>query len=161
MRRILFLDFDGVINNTAFFHAQHEARTSVLAALAVPFNARDDFDPANLAQLAELMRRMPGIEVVVSSSWRVGSTLDQLRTYLAPHVPPEAVIGKTPRDESRMRHIEIRRWLAENAPDARFLALDDDTFDMEPLGKNFLHIDRALGLTPAHVELAVRHFSAP
>ena len=43
----------------------------------------------------------------------------------------------------------------------QFLPFDSGTFDMAPLGANFLHVGRGAGLTPAHVEAAVRHFGAP
>lgn len=153
----LFLDFDGVLNNTAFFERKAAART---LALDAPYSARDDFDPENLAQLADLARRVPDLEVVVSSSWRYGRALAELRDYLRPAFTRNRVVGATPRLPSRQRHEEIRAWLAANAPEALFLALDDDTMDMTPLGEAFLHVDRLAGLTSGHVERAVAYFRA-
>lgn len=161
MKRLLFLDVDGVLNNTAWFVAQHERRVAGLPT------SRRELDPENMRQLADLLLRVRGLDVVVSSSWRCGRTLGWLRDTLVSGpfmtgVPfaRTRIVGMTPRLESRLRHEEIRAWLAEHAPDAVFLAVDDDTFDMEPLGDGFLHVHRDAGLTPAHVELVVKHFLA-
>ncbi|MDD5301531.1 MAG: HAD domain-containing protein [Elusimicrobia bacterium] len=158
MRRILFLDFDGVLNNTAFFAREAERRKAL--PLDAPYSPRHDFDPANLTQLAVLAAQIPDLEVVVSSSWRKGRPLADLRDYLSPAFTRNRVIGVTPGLPSRLRHEEIRAWLKTNgAEDARFLALDDDTYDMHQLGKNFLHVDRETGLTAAHVEQALIFFA--
>lgn len=162
MEQFLFLDFDGVLNNTGWYKTQTAAmeRKDQRHALYKPYNPSDDLDPKNLAQLAEIARRVPGLKVVVSSSWRCGRTLDELRGYLLAAFAPERVVGVTPRLEGRMRSEEINHWLGNHhkAGDMKFLALDDDTFDMVQLGGNFLHVDRSAGLTPEHVKRVVRHF---
>ncbi|MES2155389.1 MAG: HAD domain-containing protein [bacterium] len=164
MIRILFLDFDGVLNNTAWFEARHAewVHDGKLPKLDTPYNERDDLDPENLASLKDLLERVPGLQVVVSSSWRKGRSVPQLRELLSKSVWTSRVIGVTPSLESRLRFEEIRAWI-ENAPFKvnRFLALDDDTHDMHQLGDDFLHVDRRRGLTSAHVEKAVRHFLDP
>ncbi len=160
MRRILFLDFDGVLNNTNFFERAAAARKAL--PLDAPYSASEDFDPENMAQLADLGRRVPDLEVVVSSSWRKGRNLSELRDYLQPAFARARVIGVTPGLVSRMRHEEITAWLVTNAfGDFRFIALDDDTYDMNPLGENFIHVHRAHGLTAEHVDRVVAFYACP
>lgn len=164
MRRLLFLDFDGVLNNTPW--AVSEARRVMRATAKLKpgadwrsVRAAGDFDPANMARLADLVRYVRGLEVVVSSSWRKGNTLAQLRHLLRAAVPARRVMGATGTDPTRERHREIRTWLdVHECAEERYLALDDDSFDMLPLGANFLHVDRNTGLTAAHVVAAVQHF---
>lgn len=157
MRRVLFLDFDGVLNNTGWFTKQAAYWKGVPGALRAPREERD-FDPENMKMLGALILMVPGLKIVVSSSWRKGRTLDQLRGYLAGYVPPRRVVDVTGAHESRLRHIEITEWLdAQDPPVDRFVALDDDTFDMTPLGANFIHVHRAAGLTWAHVQAVVAH----
>ena len=158
MRKILFLDFDGVLNNTEFY--ERRAKTRKLD-LATPYSPREDFDPENMAQLADLAKRIPSLQVVVSSSWRKGRRLAELREYLRPAFEPYRVIGVTGEHESRLRHVEITNYILDHGglQIGRFLALDDDTHDMHQLGENFLHVHRSAGLTAAHVKRAVVHFS--
>lgn len=162
MKKILFLDFDGVLNNKDWYVKQAAAmkRKGQRHALDNPYNPVDDLDPENLRQLAEIARRVPDMKVVVSSSWRRGRTMAELREYLRPAFEPERVVGATGSHESRLRHVEITNWLETNCSprDTIFLALDDDTFDMTPLGENFLHVHADRGLLPQHVEHVVRHF---
>jgi hypothetical protein len=163
MTHLLFLDFDGVLNNTGWFERQHAKwEADPAAALRTRRNEKDDLDPDNMAQLTVLARRVPPLQVVVSSSWRCGRSLADLRDYLAPAFTRNRVIGVTPRLESRLRHEEITHWLKEHqAEAARYLAFDDDTHDMTPLGANFVHVHREKGLTAEHVEAAVDYFLAP
>lgn len=161
-RRILFVDFDGVLNNKDWFVRRHKEREADnwKFNLAHPYNEIDDFDPENMAHLKEIVRQVSDLCVVVSSSWRRGRTLEQLRRLLIAAVPPDQVIGATPALESRLRHEEISQWLFENAKaDAKFAALDDDSFDMTPLGRNFFHVDSKAGLTRRHVQAVVAHFA--
>lgn len=156
--QVLFLDFDGVLNNTEFYEREAARRKSL--PLDAPYCPRDDFDPENMAQLTALATRLPDLNVVISSSWRKGRTLGELRDYLAPAFTRNRILGVTPNDSSRLRHIEITRWIEESGLTVdRFLGIDDDTFDMAPLGENFLHIHRSKGLTAAHVDAIVDHFT--
>ncbi len=160
MRQILFLDFDGVLNNTEFYNAR--ARARAFSDLAAPYSPREDFDIENMAQLAEIIARLPDLDVVVSSTWRKGATLEKLRDYLSPAVPRARVVGNTGEHPSRERWREVRAWLdANRAHVGRWLALDDDTQDMRQLGTNFLHVDRKRGLTLEHVEAVLDHFTRP
>ncbi len=164
MRRVLFLDFDGVLNNTAWSISEARKFNRALAKAAPgaswkTVRASSEIDHENLRYLGLLMFMVPGLEIVVSSAWRKGRTLGELRGYLAPAVAPRRVVGVTGSHESRLRHVEITQWLDAQLerPVARFLALDDDTFDMTPLGGNFIHVHRDAGLTWAHVQASVRH----
>lgn len=162
MKKILFLDFDGVLNNVEWYGSAARKEQPALEWVdgKPRRNSARDFDPANLAALGALMRAVPDLLIVVSSTWRFGRTIEELRDLLHPEVPRGRVIGKTPRLASRLRYEEIRAWLAEYAPGALFVAFDDDTADMIQLDENFIHVPSSVGLTPEHVEKALAHFGA-
>ena len=111
-KRILFLDFDGVL------HPQHESA-------ACPFGYMD-----NLCRVLRDMDPGATMEIVISSTWRLQESLDELRAHFPPDIAAR-IIGVTPhlppppdaRRGSRQREIET--WMAQHAPGGDWLAVDD------------------------------------
>lgn len=114
----LFLDFDGVLH---------------------PFFPRVDRTDAQnqhfayLPRLESVLRDHPHVRVVVSSDWRIGRTIEQLREFFSSDLR-DRIIGMTAHARhggagSRQRQIEA--WLKENAEGGTWIALDDheDHFD--------------------------------
>jgi hypothetical protein len=155
---ILVLDFDGVLNNAEFF-TRRAARWKRLEAEGrdlVIEREREDLAPENLAELAYLMASVPEMEVVVSSTWRLGRSLGDLsRMLVAGGVAPRRMRGVTPRFPGKHRGQEIQDWLEQNRHDAsRIIILDDDR-DMDHLMPRLVHTDYFVGLTRANVNQAL------
>lgn len=111
-RRILFLDFDGVL------HPQHEARHH-------PFGYMDNF--------CGLMRDadpLGAVSIVISSSWRLLYPLDELRAHFPQDIAAR-IIDVTPfllpvnRELKGSREREIMDWMAGHAAEGAWLAVDD------------------------------------
>lgn len=161
--KYLFLDIDGVLNNMRWCvsNARREMRRLDLGK-KTPRNKRTyELDPQNVKNLKALLQACPDLRVVVSSTWRLGMTVYQLRTMFAVYgIPRAKIIDKTGRDESRLRYKEITTWLDSQAKidecQAHYIALDDDTHDMHQLGKNFFHVPNKAGLTRKIVRQAVK-----
>ena len=140
--RVVFLDFDGVLNSTAF-------------ALRVPHKGLMGLDPEAVARLNSLeMEIEEDVCFVVSSTWRFGRTLDQLRRILHEAGFTGIVAGKTP-ELNKPRGLEIQAWL-DSAPlygieVEQFVILDDDS-DMEHLGDRLVKTSFQDGLQDEHVE---------
>ena len=114
---LLFLDFDGVLHPFGCWVDQHFSRLPVLEAW---------------------LRWRPGVDIVVTSTWRQQHTLEELRARFAADLQSR-VIGATPvfkRDDWAQRgevetchyerHAEVLRWLAQSGePARRWAALDD------------------------------------
>lgn len=151
--RLLFLDFDGVINHGEFFHEQHLRGKDAFAD-------GESFDRACVVRLNRLLKAT-GALVVVSSSWRIGRTLEELREILEHHAFEGEVIGKTPHDyhKCRERGDEIREWLAALPKEnERFVVLDDDS-DMEAVHGHFVQTKfHKGGLTEEKAAEVVRMF---
>mgnify|MGYP001576710275 CR=1 FL=1 len=152
-RRILFLDFDGVLNNKRWFASQLRAGRTCT-----------DFDPRNMGHLKRIVQRLPNLQIVVSSSWRCGRTVAELGQLLARVVSSEQIFDKTPELLSRSRGEEICQWRMEwgirehIAPyNIRFAVLDDDGFDMVAVFDNFFRTDARYGLTRKIADAVVRH----
>lgn len=142
--RIVFLDFDGVLNTTAFLQQVGGAEVG-----------HHWLDPSKVRLLAGLVRRS-GARVVFSTSWRYMFTPRELAAMLRRHGFKGEASGVTPIG-STTRGEEIQAWLAAQAAGpARWVALDDDTSGMAWLGERHIRTTMDEGLLPAHVEAAAR-----
>jgi len=103
MKKILFLDFDGVLHNTT-------------SSQELLFN--------KLGLLIDALQEKP-CSIVISSSWRFHHNLDQLKKYLNPI--SNLIIGTTgaPYVGRFPRYNEIKAYLNQHAPFADWRALDD------------------------------------
>jgi hypothetical protein len=138
--KILFLDFDGVLNNT-LFNSTAEGW---------------ELDPRNIAAL-NLIIEKSGAKIVVSSSWRYGRDINELQ-----HILDEAgcrgyVIDVTPRlMYGAVRGDEIQAWLdCQTEKPTHFVILDDDA-NMAQLDKHAVRTLMLRGLGLEHVEPALK-----
>lgn len=154
-RRVVFLDVDGVLNSHPFFRG--------LEGTAWDDNDELMLDPAATALLQELVDRT-GAEVVLSSSWRYHHDAQSMTRLLQLRGFSGSVIDCTataledvnvPCGQTRQRGHEIATWLEEHPDVSKFVILDDDS-DMAHLGQRLVQTTFAQGLTPEHVERAVR-----
>lgn len=137
---LLFLDIDGVL------HPVDRA--------AGVFSSKPLFE--------EAMREFPHIEIVISSSWRVDHTLDQLRGFFSSDIA-NRIIGVTPDfnipgfdlDYRYLRQKVIEAWLKTNGrQDARWIALDDTDWMFRKDCRQLMLVDGKVGF--ASVEKALR-----
>lgn len=115
MKPAIFLDFDGVLN-------------SLRSTLAFGGCNRHQFDPVAVGLVARLANAADA-NVVISSAWRVGSDVPDLKAILSAYsvTLAQRVISMTPRG-LECRGAEIAQWLAEHPNDHNrsFVILDDD-----------------------------------
>lgn len=151
--KILFLDFDGVLNSSEFFERSRlreigetdkEHKLSML-------------DPKAVGLLNKIIEET-GCEVVISSTWRLGNKLEFLVNLLVVKGLNKDFrrnfIGVTPRIAGSERGHEIQKWLDEN-PAEKFVILDDDG-DMAHLMSNLVWCDFLTGLTLELAEETIR-----
>ena len=129
MRKIIFLDFDGVL------HPDGVAKFS------------------RLPVLERFLVEMPDAEVVVSSTWREDHTLDQLRDIFSPPLRSR-ITGVTPSLDDGYdlggRQSEILTFLAnEGLSDTNccWIALDDNAMFFEDSCQNLVLTDSSIGFT--------------
>jgi hypothetical protein len=160
LQRIVFLDFDGVLLNRSSW--------------AVHSGANSQADPACVAALNRITSTL-GASIVVSSSWRLGNQLIQLKEQLRSWGVQAQVLGKTPfHGFSRRvtkdgatgltvgRGYEIEAWLKEYEAmrqRVEFVVLDDDA-DTVPVQHRHVITNGELGLTEADADRAIQMFNA-
>lgn len=146
--RVLFLDFDGVIQlgDERRFQGSIERLNAIVRATAAV--------------------------VVVSSSWRYGRTAQDLQQMLAARGFHGIVFCKTPepfpaerRDGNNLhlahpRGLEIREWLDAHPDVTGFAVLDDDA-DMPTVAHRHVKTQNEVGLKDEHVAQVIAHLLAP
>jgi hypothetical protein len=143
--KVLFLDFDGVLNSAQYFQMRHRKNRQP------PYE--EDFCPISCSNLLWILEEVPDLKIVISSSWRLGTSMEELRKILAREgVPPECVIDKTPdlyKDKHELpRGLEIQKWLDDNQHLGieKFCIVDDDS-DMEHLTEtHFVKTNACVGM---------------
>lgn len=150
--KVLFLDIDGVLNSLS----------SVLAL----GNPNEHLDPVCVALVARLLKETDA-KVVVSSSWRIGRTVETLKHELdriGAHKIADRIIGRTGDGYNGHRGRQIKEWIELNAPECSYVILDDDS-DMLPAQRPYFvktnfdegfrasHYKRAMAiLNPGHAD---------
>jgi hypothetical protein len=132
---VIFLDIDGVL------------------APIRQWDRYGDLDPACIQVLNEIVID-GGADVVVSSTWRHGRTVEELQDMLQAQGFVGSVVGTTPSDiRGAYRGDEIAAWLAANAV-VGFVIIDDHA-DMGDLIDYLVQTHPAHGLRPADVPRAL------
>lgn len=178
MKRILFLDIDGVLNSRNWFNTlDHEALNKELNELRVSDGPEASREFLSLQHLdPEAVLRVQGVledhdlEVVVSSTWRMSRSVQELRHLLGKKgLDPDRIIAKTPilgaghvpavSEDMRFscwRGLEIEHWIWTNVPnpedrdEMRIVILDDDA-DFDRLSPWHVQSPFQTGLTDEHL----------
>lgn len=142
--KIIFLDIDGVLNNGDFLYNQ------VQTQMTAPKECIDRKAVMLLNQLID----ETGAKVVISSSWRLFYTIEELREYLSENGFEGEVIDYTEDLYTEPRGKEIKKWLDTHKVES-FVILDDDG-DMAEVAPYLIQTDFYKGLLEEHVDSAVK-----
>jgi hypothetical protein len=157
MDKIIFLDIDGVLNNTNYYcKFDPGERYRKFGSMVC------DIDPEAIEFLNDLIRDT-GAKIVISSTWRKGDSLFHLKHVLG-HcgLDAESIIGMTPIARSSEKHsiprgYEIQCWLRDNystsvepGEQVRYVIFDDDSDMLWNQRDNYIQIDGWFGLSPNH-----------
>jgi len=157
--KIIFLDFDGVLNDEVFYRKRMDEGIDTY-----PPYPLCEFDPEAIARLNYIIEET-GAKVVVSSSWRHGRSVDELQNILNQVGFKGEVIDKTPsfKHDDCVRGNEILKWISLNEEligNDRFhyntYVILDDNADMLYWQKdNFIHVDSYVGITNRIAMMAI------
>lgn len=146
MKPIIFLDIDGVLNGFSRWKDYCTPRE--------PGDNSSDFswmlDPELVARMRDTVHAC-GADIVLSSTWRIQFSLDEITDMLARRGWPNApVISKTrvlTDDCQCQRGEEIRAWMDLHGEGRPFVIVDDDA-NMLP-HQPFVHTDGQIGFSVA------------
>lgn len=152
--KIIFLDFDGVLNSAQSAQFWHSRRDQTQWENNMyrdwPGTLREyiamEFCPISLGNVEELVKRVPGVKIVVSSTWRLGETPETLKKILSPSkIVGDAIIDVTPAFRDAERGEEIKAWLDKHPEVTNYVIIDDDDDMLESQKNNFVNTDNYLG----------------
>lgn len=154
--KVVFLDFDGVINSGPFTDALKQKQDLNIQPpkLSMKWWAAG-IDPDAVVLLNGLLNRT-GSKVVVSSTWRLGTDRSWLQCVLEMCGFEGEVIGVTERFPGKDRRIEIQDWIDRHSVE-NFVILDDNGGAW--IHRHFVQTDFEVGLTDELVEKAVKVLS--
>ncbi len=125
MRKVLFLDFDGVLHPASGSHMPEFARAPMLAAVL----------------------EGAACDVVISSTWRDHYPLEHLKTLLPPSLAGKVVATLGPDCRGpHVRFVTICEWVAQHSPDSDWRALDDSGSEFPQGCANLILCDGRTGL---------------
>lgn len=152
--RVLFLDFDGVLNGTA-----EEATFDETLAFGSIEWLSQQYDVDKVERLNTIVEAT-GAVVVLSTSWRNRLPLPHLTRVMQALGFRGFVLGatpalyRTPDGEERKRHHEVQAWLDEVGEAVETFAILDD-LDMGPLNERLVRTPETTGLRDEDVERAI------
>lgn len=157
MIRLVFLDFDGVLNSGTY------QRTVAAGLTDAEFVTRSSkLLDADAVEKVNCLLAATGARVVVSSTWRIGMTVPEVQALLEERGFAGVVCGLTPQLHVE-RGTEIQAWLEErrthpeHAGGVRFVILDDG--EMGELSPHHVKTDFEVGLTDADCARAIELLS--
>ncbi len=155
---VLFLDFDGVLNNQGSFVLEGR-RNNALPEGEKHKRVQETLDPVNCSNVQFFLDQYKDMKIVLSTAWRLHYPVDWLKTKLAEYgVDSERVIGKTPWHSSMgLRGNEIQDWLDQHPDVTRYIVFDDNDdriSQMHP--KNFIKTSWNTGFTFEHTLKAMK-----
>lgn len=150
--KILFLDIDGVLNNTATFIHNRQMQKKYVGYSHRHF---DEIDPKLLALVRHICEET-GAKIVISSSWRILHTMGQIiEVFEAQGWKNPPVIDMTGRSDNGFRGQEVYNWIEGCESLTGYAILDDDGdfFPNQPLFRT----DTRIGLTFPIAEEVIKH----
>ncbi len=156
--KVIFLDFDGVLNSETSFLYEHNRR-KVHGEQGVKGPVNETLSMHCCAAFQHVLDTYPEIKIVLSTTWREMFDLEWLKAKLAEyHIDSSRVIGKTPKDYSYGRRgAEIQWWLDQNPGVTHYAIIDDNDWEItEWHGEDrFVQTDWERGMGTNHAKLLI------
>lgn len=178
----IFLDIDGTVLDIFWRFYQEDARVTnkVNSLIKEKFpeapavdgyyhytfkdiTAAEKLNPSAVDYLHQLIKKIGKVSIVMSSSWRHGRSIDELKELFKKYEFSQHIEHKTDCydnpdwSESWGRTEEIRRWLAEHPEVTNFVVLDDHPDEgrmLEEFKHRFIQVDPRTCLSKENIDVA-------
>lgn len=149
--KVIFLDFDGVINNRDFRNNNKDRKNPSAFQRDL-----SEIDPEMVAKIQQIIDATDA-KIVISSSWRLIRELDHLRSVLMHLGLGAEVIDFTPHFGmvDSQRGDEICAWLSKHPEVTSFVVIDDSK-DMRGVFGNLVRTHDMVGIRDRNVLQAIK-----
>jgi hypothetical protein len=155
--KLLFLDFDGVLNSTHYLNSPSfmEETKDLSDAEIYLVQYQYMIDPEAVRLVNQIVEASQ-VQVIISSSHRTRYSIGELEEILKSRGAIFPVAGKIPRIHWVPRGVEIQAFLdgLPQPPDS--FVIIDDHYDMVHLKDYLVATTMETGLRPDHVSLVLR-----
>lgn len=158
---IIFLDIDGVLNSEIFYRNRNQADLGT--------HPLCEFDPFAL-DLVDQLCQDTGSKIVISSTWRLGREIEEMRNIFKQFNFETEIIDYTPfhMQSWSVRGNEIASWLEQNTMKLfniqsynfnHYAIIDDDNDMLLTQKDNFFQTDPYSGMSPKIYEDVNKYLS--
>lgn len=166
MKGIIFLDVDGVLNCQLHYQSKDfkdykVAKKQLKKDVKAESIERLDYYSHQICKerikmLNDLCSELE-LKIVVSSTWRMGKSIEELQEIFDYCGATFKVLDKTQSDIDRLRGVEIYNWIQENSEKYfnvnyydfyKYVIIDDDSDMLLWQAQHFFQTDSYSGLTP-------------
>lgn len=116
--KIIFLDFDGVMDTEYYDHVLSETGKPISDIYGLLF------DPECVENLKHIIDNT-GADIVVSSTWKDDMSYKEILDMWKYRGLPGYVAGVTPQTENHIRGDEIEAWLKRCPTECNYVIIDD------------------------------------
>lgn len=161
MMRVIFLDIDGVMNAHDSFYAENGKEVplgNTLSRIAKRPAMLREMDPCKVALLALILNENPEVKLVLSSTWRLHYTTDQMDEIMhtsCSRWPKGRFLGRTV-EINGPRGREIKVWLSEHPEVTHYAILDDNSDMLQEQRDHFIQTDFCTGFSGIHAYALTR-----
>lgn len=159
MRRVVFLDVDGVLNSHIiaeewFQRTNKGGYGGWFSEIDIPTKENVKWGHNNVDNLRDIVRAT-NCEIVISSDWRKSFTEEKFKEMFALYGWKDApIIDRT--SVLKNRALEINAWLSENPDVTDYVILDDNDHGFFPEQlRRFIHTNPECGLLHNDANIAV------
>lgn len=162
MKKIIFLDIDGVLNSNRYFESEEyiAASGNLSDAQVMLIKHELHLDPEAIKLINELVDTS-GAEVVISSTWKIKYDVDELNKMLGDRGATFKAVGRTPQVQHRFsEHVprgkEIQAYLDSLTEKPDTFVIIDDRDDMNQLFKYLVKTGWQNGFMRHHLDKALK-----
>ena len=150
--KLILLDIDGVVNSSSFIKSRNfdppftKKEKQTMSSGNVDIVDIRSINPKHIKLLNNIIKQT-NAKIVISSSWKINSSINQITAIFEHHGFAGEIIGATPNLNYKGRGKEIQKWIDDTDYKIDKFVIIDDNSDMDHLMPFLVKTKFSHGLT--------------